>query len=44
VTFQRRSHATASIACSSLAPVRCCNNITFASCDGGIDGLPIRDE
>ena len=34
----------ASIAASSDAPVRCCNNSTLASCDGGIDGLPIRCE
>ena len=26
------------------APVRCCNNNTFASSDGGIDGRPNRDE
>ena len=31
-----------SIACSSDSPVRCCNNITFANNDGGIDGRPIR--
>ena len=34
----------ASIACSSDTPVRYCNNITFASSDGGIDGRPIRAE
>jgi len=42
--FQRRSHATASIANSSETPVRYCNSNTFANLDGGIDGLPVPSE
>ena len=34
----------ASIACSSDTPQRYCNNNTFASSDGGIDGRPTPSE